>query len=65
MKTDLHREAEKRKFSFVCIFSMLDRNWLIFSHTLRKVQATILCISFRHALRILCNNEIETTNTMT
>ena len=29
----VHREAEKRnQFPFVCIFSILDRNWWIFSH---------------------------------
>jgi len=52
-------------FLLCASFLILDRNWWIFSHTgtLRKVYATIPCISFWHALRILRNNQIETINT--
>ena len=61
----LRREAEKKEpIVFLCASLLtLDRNWWIFSYTLRNVEATIPCIWLWHALRILRNNEIETINT--
>jgi len=65
LAVNLHRDAENRNQFFLArIFLILDRNWLIFSHTLSKVYATISFIYFWHALRILRNNEIETFNVL-
>ena len=58
-----HRKAEKRTNFLLCVFLLiLDRNWWILLYILRNIYATIPCILFWHALRILCNKN-ETINT--
>jgi len=47
----------------LCVSFNACQKLLNFSYTSRKVLATIPCIQFWHALRILCSNEIETINT--
>ena len=51
-------------FLLCACFLILDRKLMIFfTHIQESISYNSACISFRHALRILRNNEIETINT--